>query len=91
MVFDTKVKYNGIYYPAGADVPTGDKPVVENKKVEVSKKETTLTKEEVESTNNIMKLKKMAKDNGVELADKMSTSEVKELIISVLGLQEILC
>ena len=32
MVFKHLVKYNGVYYPAGADVPVGDKPVDNKKK-----------------------------------------------------------
>lgn len=92
MVFDYAVKYNGIFYPVGADVPMGEeKPVVKTEKKVVDepiKEEATtkISKADVEAVNNVMKLRKMAKDNGVAVANDMSASEIKDLMITVLGL-----
>lgn len=88
MVFDHMVKYNGVYYPVGADVPMGDKPVVE-KKIE-AKVETVTTnatiKEEIASINNVMKLRKIAKENGVTVPSTASLAEIKDLIYSALDM-----
>lgn len=35
MKYTYAVKHNGVFYPAGADVPVGDEPKVETPKVEV--------------------------------------------------------
>jgi len=88
MVYDHMVKYNGVYYPTGADVPMGDKPVVE-KKIE-AKVETVTTnatiKEEIASINNVMKLRKIAKENGVTVPSTASLAEIKDLIYSALDM-----
>lgn len=34
MVYEYTIKHNGIVYPAGTDVPVGDEPKIEVKKVE---------------------------------------------------------
>lgn len=55
MVFETMVKYNGVYYMAGEDVPTGassvaevkpEEPKVEEPKAEIPKASKKRTKAE---------------------------------------------
>lgn len=45
MIFNHKVKHNGITYPAGADVPVGGSP--EPKNAEIKKEEVKPTKPRV--------------------------------------------
>lgn len=86
------VKHDGVYYPAGAEVPVGKTSVKVDKKIEEEKEEAeevvvpSLTREEVESVNNIMKLRKMAKDNGIATDSTNTMAEVKDAIINGLNL-----
>ena len=86
------VKHNGVYYPAGTDVPVdGTSKVNEKIKEETVEKAEevvtpSLTREDVESVNNIMKLRKMAKDNGIVTDSTNTMAEVKDAIINGLNL-----
>lgn len=88
MIFDHKVKVNGVYYDAGVDVPASGEPVAktepQNEIPSVEEKEPSL-KDLIISTNNVMKLKKIGKDNGVTVVGN-SSIEVKEELITKLGL-----
>ena len=96
MKYDHLVKYNGKYYPAGTDVPVGDKSV-ENKKAEEVKEKNfldefaeNLAKEEVAYTKTEINrmptadLKKLAKDNGLD--DELSGTEIKKALVKKFGL-----
>ena len=96
MIFKHQVKYNGVYYPAGADVPVGSNPV-ENKKVEEVKtddfsqymtppEETTefaYTKTEINRMSTA-DLKELAKLNGID--DGLSGAEIKKALIEKFNL-----
>ena len=90
MIYTHQVKYNGVYYPAGAEVPVGVKPVEEIKKVEEVKEEVaempTYSKTEINrmSTAN---LKEHAKEQGID--DELSGADFKKALIKKFGLQEI--
>lgn len=76
MIFKHPVKYNGVYYPTGTDVPVGVKPVVDKKPVEVEEEKYTKTDINRMSTAD---LKKLAKENG--LNESMSGAEIKKALI----------
>ena len=83
MIFKHLVKYNGVYYPAGMDVPVGEIKPVEKKVVEETvaveqPKEDNLTKTDINRMSTA-DLKKLAKENG--LAESMSGSEIKKELI----------
>ena len=99
MIYNHLVKYNGVYYPAGTDVPVGVKPV-EDKKEEVKEKnfldefaesvaEDRNTKKIIYTKTEINRmstadLKKLAKENGFD--DSLSGAEIKKDLISKFGL-----
>lgn len=83
MIFKHLVKYNGVYYPAGMDVPVGEIKPVEKKVVEETvaveqPKEDNLTKTDINRMSTA-DLKKLAKENG--LNESMSGSEIKKELI----------
>ena len=93
MVYKHQVKYNGKYYPAGKDVPVGEK-AVENKKEDdfaqymnepVESEEVTYTKTEINRMSTA-DLKALAKSKDVEDAEKMSGAELKKVLIEKFGL-----
>lgn len=88
MKYPYMVKHNDKYYPAGTEVPVGDIPVVE-KKVETAEPKKTAEKKLTRA--EIMTMKKadlieLAKKNGIKNADEMIGSELKNALVSVLGL-----
>lgn len=83
MIFKHLVKYNGVYYPAGMDVPVGETKPVEKKVVEETvaveqPKEDNLTKTDINRMSTA-DLKKLAKENGLD--ESMSGSEIKKELI----------
>lgn len=92
MVYKHQVKYNGKYYPAGTDVPVGEK-AVEDKKEDnfaqynepVESGEVTYTKTEINRMSTA-DLKTLAKSKDVEDAEKMSGAELKKVLIEKFGL-----
>lgn len=83
MIFKHLVKYNGVYYPAGMDVPVGEIKPVEKKVVEETvaveqPKEDNLTKTDINRMSTA-DLKKLAKENG--LNESMSGAEIKKELI----------
>ena len=93
MVYKHQVKYNGKYYPAGTDVPVGEK-AVENKKEDdfaqymnepVESGEVTYTKTEINRMSTA-DLRKLAKDKEISGAEEMTGSELKKVLIENLGL-----
>jgi Fe-S cluster assembly ATPase SufC len=100
MIYNHLVKYNGVYYPAGTDVPVGVNPV-EDKKAEEVKEKNFLDEfaETVAEDRNAKKiiytkteinrmstadLKKLAKENGID--DDLSGAEIKKALIAKFGL-----
>ena len=83
MIFKHLVKYNGVYYPTGMDVPVGEIKPVEKKVVEETvaveqPKEDNLTKTDINRMSTA-DLKKLAKENGLD--ESMSGSEIKKELI----------
>ena len=89
MIYKHLVKYNGVYYPAGTDVPVGVKPVEEIKKVEEVKvvaepiKEVAYTKTEINRMSTA-DLKELAKEQGID--DELSGADIKKALIKKFGL-----
>ncbi len=90
MIYKHQVKYNGKYYPAGADVPVGVKPV-DDKKVQDDSADTSTkgvimyTKTDINrmSTSD---LKSLAKSEGIKDADTLSGADLKKVLIEKFGL-----
>lgn len=87
MKFGHLVKYNGQYYPAGADVPVGDnsvKEVVEDAKP-IVEKQTDYTKTEINRLSTA-ELKQLAKKQQIDGAESMTGSDLKKVLIEKFGL-----
>ena len=88
MKFGHLVKYNGQYYPAGADVPVGDNPVkevVEKDVKPIVEKQPQYTKTEINRMST-SELKEVATSNGVENAEEMTGADLKKVLIEKFGL-----
>lgn len=89
MIFKHQVKYNGVFYPAGANVPVGDKSVkdivVEKEKVEEQTKNDALTKTDI-NRMSVSELKELAKNEKIEDFSDMNGSELKKSLIEHFGL-----
>ena len=96
MIYPHLVKFNGVYYPAGTDVPNEAKngEGVKAPSVEVSGKvetkdepitEPVKGKKYTEEDLNLpyMKLKALAKKEGFKVENTMKAKELKELLRSV--------
>jgi hypothetical protein len=81
------VKYNGVYYPAGTDVPVGVSSVEikDNKIIDEVKEEVKYTKTDINrmSTSD---LKSLAKSEGIKDADTLSGADLKKVLIEKFGL-----
>lgn len=92
------VNKDGIWYPAGTEVPEGAKPV-ENKKVTETAKddfsqyinapvepaEATYTKTEINRMSTA-ELKELATSKGIEGAEDMTGADLKKVLIDKFGL-----
>ena len=88
MKFSHLVKYNGQYYPAGADVPVGDNPVkevVEKDAKPIVKKQTDYTKTEINRLSTA-ELKSLAKEQAIDGAEDMTGGDLKKVLIEKFGL-----
>ena len=88
MKFSHLVKYNGQYYPAGADVPVGDnsvKEVVEKDVKSIVEKQTDYTKTEINRLSTA-ELKQLAKKQQIDGAESMTGSDLKKVLIEKFGL-----
>ena len=72
------VNKNGIWYPAGAEVP-------QEINIQEEKQEKKYTKTEI-SRMNVAELKELAMEIGVENASATSGSELKKILIEHFGL-----
>ena len=87
------VNKDGVWYPAGAEVPEGTNPITD-KKVEV--KQEVVETPKVEDTPKYTKteinrmpldeLKALATEKGVDGADDMTGGELKKLLIEMFNL-----
>lgn len=82
MIFDHKVKFGGVYYPTGADVPVGKTTPIE--KTEQPTQTPSDEVAEIQAMTNIMKLRKVARDKGVKFAQNATVPELKKAIIDSL-------
>ena len=71
------VNKNGIWYPAGAEVP-------QEINIQEEKQEKKYTKTEI-SRMNVAELKELAMEIGVENASETSGSELKKILIEHFG------
>lgn len=88
MKFSHLVKYNGQYYPAGADVPVGDNPVkevVEKDAKPIVEKQTDYTKTEINRLSTA-ELKALAKEQAIDGAEDMTGGDLKKVLIEKFGL-----
>lgn len=78
MKFNHVVKHNGVYYPAGADVP------IENEKGGGSSP-IPFNSGKVEEDLNLpyAQLKKLAKEKGLKITNTMKANELKAMLRSV--------
>lgn len=83
MIFKHQVKYNGVYYPAGTDVPVGVKTVEDKKPVEVE--EEKYTKTDI-NRMAVAELKELAGKQGIDGAEEMTGAELKKALIEHYGL-----
>lgn len=96
MKFDHTVKYNGEYYPAGAEVPMLDeKPVIGE--TEESTEDSEEGTEEAKETGkqwtkteinrmSAEELRKLAVENGIVNAEEISGVDLKKMLIEKFGL-----
>lgn len=92
MRYDHMVKANGIYYEAGKEVPEYDMaegkeplPFSDNDLILETKEEKKFTRTDINRMSTA-ELRKMASNSGVDNADEMTGSELKEYFINVFGL-----
>lgn len=87
MVYSHLVKYNGVYYPAGTDVPVGvaSVEIKDNKIIDEVKEGVKYTKTDINrmSTSD---LKSLAKSEGIKDADTLSGADLKKVLIEKFGL-----
>lgn len=90
MKFSHLVKYNGVYYPAGTDVPVGNNnTVVAETKEEVVEpiveKQPQYTKTEINRLSTA-ELKSLASKQGIDNAEEMTGADLKKVLIEKFGL-----
>lgn len=97
MIFPFEVKKNGIYYPAGTEVPNGarkqgETPVSAPGKVDKTKSEVEDIGKEVKKTRKYseedlnlpyMKLKSLASKEGLKVEKSAKADEIKEMLRSL--------
>lgn len=96
MIFPFEVKKNGVYYPAGTEVPTGSKKGAEKplslqpgkvdtkpeiQKESVKDKERKYSEEELDLP--YMKLKSLATKEGFKVDRSAKAEEIKEMLRSL--------
>lgn len=86
------VKYNGEWYDAGEDVPETEDVAVDESSlphsdddIDFETQEKTYTKTDINRMNKA-ELQELARSTGVEGADDMTGTELKEYLFSVFGL-----
>lgn len=74
------VNYNGVWYPAGSEVPVGASFTEE-----ISEEQKTYTKTEI-NRMPASELKALAVEEGIKDAEEKSGTELKKLLIEKMGL-----
>lgn len=74
------VNYNGVWYPAGSEVPAGASFAEE-----ISEEQKTYTKTEI-NRMPASELKALAMEHGIAEAEEKSGTEIKKLLIEKFGL-----
>ena len=74
------VNYNGVWYPAGSEVPAGTSFAEE-----ISEEQKTYTKTEI-NRMPASELKALAIENGIAEAEEKSGTELKNLLFEKFGL-----
>ena len=79
MIYPYIVNKNGVWYPAGADVPEDISPIVtDNLTEKLVRNEHTKTEINRMST---AELQELALENGIDGADEMTGAELKKVLI----------
>lgn len=101
MVYDHKVKHNGILYRPGEDVPIGEKSKIKEREEPVEESPSpslSVFKEVSENTNdkkytkteinrmNTADLQSLASECGIENAYEKSGADLKKILIEYFGL-----
>lgn len=79
MKYPHAVKHNGVWYPAGAEVPVG-KPVVAE-----PEKKAEITKTDIQRMSRAEVIK-LAEANGIVVSDEQTARELKDELIKKLEL-----
>lgn len=82
MVFDHRVKYNGKWYLAGEEIEEGKVETAETVSTDAEK---AYTKTEI-NRMSVAELKALAKEKGVDGANDMTGSELKDYFIKAFKL-----
>jgi len=88
MKYPHTVKHDGVWYPAGAEVPVGMPKSVETKApqpVEVEEEPQTPTRTEITRLNR-SEAAKMASEHGIAVNDERTAREIKKELVKKLGL-----
>lgn len=94
MVYPYNVNYNGVFYPVGADVPTGETRKVEQKTEEVKEvvedrpkeEKKSITKSEINTMNKADLLNLAYKEGFDKDVRDMTGGELKKALIKHFGL-----
>lgn len=88
MKFSHEVKHNGVYYPAGTDVPIGTKsegvaapaPLVSGK--DTNEKSKKYSEDDFKGMK-YFSLKALAKQEGFDVPNNASSDEVRKMLLSI--------
>ena len=84
MIYPYIVNKNGVWYPAGSDVPEDTRPITtDNLTEKLVRNEHTKTEINRMST---AELQELALENDIEGADEMTGAELKKVLIEKFGL-----
>lgn len=83
MVYPYLVLHDGVYYPAGTDVPVGNKPT--ESKAEKEKDLQPINSEDVieqvKNTSNVFTLRKIAREHDIPFESDVKMAELKALLL----------
>lgn len=84
MIYPYIVNKNGVWYPAGADVPGDTSPITTNNLTQ-KLAHNGYTKTEINRMSTA-ELQTLAMENGIDNADEMTGAELKKVLIEKFGL-----
>lgn len=93
MIYPYIVNKNGVWYPAGTEVPEGTEQIIDNKSIQsqntsndiVEDVQKTYTKREINRMSNA-NLKQLAQEQKIDDIDSKTGAELKKLLIEKFGL-----